>query len=135
MKRLLLAAILAMPLLAMAQNDAPSYYAQTIVVPIVAEGGVSNGLAQVIDVRKQQNVALELTVSPTTITNQIYRFSGSVSGQSWVTNRFVIGQAGGTIVTNLAVGPIGYLRLDSVTNPGPGSSTNTAYYSIKISSP
>lgn len=141
MKKILIAfalvAALALP--ALAQNT-PTYNPQSLSVPAVATAGTAtNGIAAVIDCRKQQNVALQL--NPGGATNTTWRFSASVDGSTYLTNYYVIGITNlptlnaGLVVTNLNVAGVGYLRLDSILAAGTINATNTASYGIKISSP
>jgi hypothetical protein len=118
-------------------QSGPVTAAQSLTVPTVAAGGVSNSIAQLVDC-KQQNVALSWTTGST---NVVARFSASVDATYYHTNYYVL-QLGcttlgteQTTITNLAVAGVRYLRLDSVTSTGTGNSTNTVSYGIKISAP
>lgn len=139
--KILFAVILSLACAVGAYAQTPTYAAQSVSVPNVAEGGTSNALALVIDCRKQQQLTLQFTVN-SGVTNEVYRLGASVDGLSYDTNHWVIGLSGATsttTLTNLNTLGFGYVRVDSAFNPGgsPGSltATNTLKYGLKISAP
>ena len=150
MKKLLTLALSIWAVSATAQT-APTYAAQTITVPIVASGNTSNsyqagvlqaGWAPVMDVRKQQNVAIQWNLQSTTLvtgTNVIFKLSDSVDGLSWNTNKYsvavnIVNAPNNVLITNINCAGVGYLRVEQVTATGVAA-TNEVKYGIKISAP
>jgi len=119
-----LAAILA-PLIAPALL---AYEARDLRIPTVAAGATSNDIAAIIPVTRQSQVAISWQ---TTSTNLTARLSASVDGTTWRTNWFVFTFTTGLLVTNLNVGGLGYLRVDSVQNTGTLPATNTVRFGLK----
>lgn len=120
-----------------AQAQQATYGAQAITVPTVSgDGGVSNALNLVIDVRKQDKVALSWV---TTSTNVTVRIGASVDGLNYSTNYSTL--AWTNALANISIPTINvidtyglaFLRIDSVLNTGSRNATNTAVsYGIKI---
>lgn len=117
-----------------AKAQVPTYAAQTLTIPTVAAGQTSNSVAAVIDCRKQQNVAISWL---TTGTNVSFNMSKSIDGSVWLTNAYtVVGMSNAfPTITNINVGGVGFLRVDSVTSTGTTIATNTVSYGVKISAP
>ena len=114
--------------------DNCTFSAETLTIPTVAAGATSNSVAAVIDVRKQDNVALQWNCTSTTFaagTNLSFNISTSVDGITYHTNRHAVTMTSNILVTNIATPGIGYLRIDSITSTGV-IATNTVKYGIKI---
>jgi hypothetical protein len=94
------------------------------------------GIGAVIDCRKQREVALAWNTGSSNVT---VRIGSSVDGTRFQTNQYVLqlghsagdGTTTATQITNLTVGAIGWLRVDSVLSTGTITSTNTVYYGAK----
>lgn len=134
MKTLILSLFVLASGLFAANAQAPYYSPVSITIPTVAAGATSNGINAQIYVGKQQNVAISWL---TTGTNVSFNMSKSVDGSVWLTNSYtVIGISNAfPMITNINVGGIGYLRIDSVTSTGATIATNTVSYGIKTSAP
>ena len=119
---------------ALAATAQTRYSSESLTIPTVTvTGAISNGIGAKIDCRFQPNVTLSWT---TLSTNWVARISSSVDNSNWQTNQFVIGNVDETLtpktlVTNLVVNGIGWLRVDSVLNTGTIGATNTVSYGIK----
>lgn len=114
-------------------------------IPIITTG-ISNALATAyIDCRGQQNVGIAVTFdfASATTSNLVYTFSRSLDKTNWDTvNTYALTVAGNgtniiTCVTNLNVGGIGWMRLNSINNTDASiTATNLGVvYSIKRSAP
>lgn len=99
-----------------------------VTVPTVAAGGTSNNITARIYPIAQENVALSWTTSSTNVT---VRISAIVDEARPHTNYFVIGFGSGTTITNLNVGGVGVLNIDSVLSTGTINATNTVSWGRK----
>lgn len=136
MKKLfILSIIAALAALFTASAVAQTYEDVSLTIPNTVAGTATNGIGQVINCSKQQNVSLALTT--TGATNVLYRIGASLDRTNWETNRFLVAHAGGgtTLITNLNVGGIGYLRVDSLTVTGTIAATNSLVYAVKRGAP
>jgi len=126
-----------MAISAMAQS--PTYAPQTALSSYIVSGSTqSNSIAALIDVRKQQNVAIQwVSIGNATNTNTL-SFSASVDGLTWDTNRYNVSvrdKATSVMLTNITVAGFGFLRVENLTNLVSSPSTNTITYGVKISAP
>lgn len=109
-----------------------------LAVPTITAGATSNSIAQLIDCRYQNNVAIQWKVNTAVMgagTNLVANFGASVDGSTFSTNAFSITinattAPNGVFVTNIALNGFGWLRLDSATSTGVAA-TNTVKYAIK----
>ena len=135
-----LIALLALSLPVFAQS--PTYQAQSMSIPAVLPLMTTNlASPPVLDVRKQSNVAVAITINPTSAgSTNTYVFHRSVDGtyyDSTTTISVVLASTDATqksVVTNLSCSGIGYLKLYSIQAGGPVTNT-AAKYAIKISAP
>jgi len=134
-----LIALAAIALTASAQNYAP---VQLSGIPSSQTAATNLATPVVLDVRRQQNVALAITQSSVSDgqTNTL-TFCRSVDGSAYDTNNTinvtVLSPGGGsrTTVTNLNPQGAGYLVLTKLTPTGSGGLTQTVKYAIKPNAP
>lgn len=138
--KIILSIIAAVGLMAVSvQAQSPTYAPQVALSSYIVSGSTqSNAISALIDVRKQQNVAIQwVSVGNATNTNTL-SFSASVDGLTWDTNRYNVSvrdKATSVMLTNITVAGIGYLRIENLTNLVSSPTTNTVTYGVKISSP
>lgn len=109
------------------------YVPVSLTVPTVEADTISNNVAQVIDCTDQSQVAISINTSATNI---VLRFSAGVNNTHWQTNAWVVTLTSAsaiTTITNINVGGIGKLRLDSVAVVGTIPGTNSISYGVKKS--
>ncbi len=118
-KFLLLLAVLPALCLSVSAQE-PKYEGTAISVPsVINVNTISNGIATVVDVSNQREVAFSFNTGVGT--NIQVRMSASVDGTSWHTNYLLISfntasVAQNPTITNINIGGIKALRLDSVRN-------------------
>lgn len=145
MKKLLIT-IAALGIFASAVN-AQTYATQSLTVTNAVAASSTETLNQIIDCRKQKDVAVQIAfkMSSTGTGNQTFVFDRSVDGSAWNSlaadkTTVVIAATGATLsvtTTNINTYGCGYLRLVSWQNGQAGQyATNTAVkYGIKIAAP
>lgn len=122
---------------------AQSYAPVTITaIPTAVLAATNLATPVVLDVRRQQNVAFQVTLSSLAAgQTNTYVLCRSVDGSTYDTNNVInvtaLSPGGGarTTVTNLNPQGAGYLILTSITPFGSGGTTNTVKYAIKTQSP
>lgn len=125
---------------------AQGYGYVTLSVPEVIGTEVTTNVAQTIDVRKAEFVAIQATFNMTgaaTSTNA-FVFEKSVDGSNWTTTTDSDSYASWSVIQNgttevsaiklISANGVGYLRLKSIANPDASESvTNlTVRYSLKL---
>lgn len=99
-----------------------------LTVPTVTAGATSNSITARIYPVSQEYVALSWNTSSTNVT---VRISAIVDEALPHTNYFVIGFGSGTTITNLNIGGIGVLNIDSVACTGTINATNSVSWGRK----
>jgi hypothetical protein len=127
--------------------NAQTYAAQSVTVTNAIAASSTENLNQVIDCRKQKDVAIQISfkMSSSGTGNQTFVFDRSVDGSTWNSlaadkTTVVVAATGATLsttVTNLNTYGAGFLRLVSWQNGQAGQyATNTSVkYGIKIAAP
>lgn len=134
---------LTLSLLTVAASQAQTYSPVTLQgIPSAVLATTNLATPVVLDVRRQQNVGISVTVSSVAAgQTNTYVFCRSVDGSTYDTNNpinvIALSPGGGarTTVTNLNPQGVGYLVLTSITPFGTGGLTNTVKYGIKTQSP
>ena len=128
------------------QAQTPTYSAQTLSSTATIASATATNIAAVIDCRKQNTVAVQITAYGDTgvaANNAVFLYSvdgvtyspGTGAGQS-KTVAFTPTTAGATVFTNLQTYGAGYLKLAYVTNDTGAAVTNLSIkYGVKISAP
>lgn len=117
----------------------PVYGDQSLSLPAVVPAGVTTNLASppVMDVRKQNNVAVQITISGAGAVTNSYALVGSVDGTTyetatrWTLSVVSTDGTATTVSTNLTALGLGYIKIKSITTLG-AVTNNAAKYSVKI---
>jgi hypothetical protein len=140
MKKFILTIIAALVVAVSAKAQTPTYAPATVSVPSTLTGATNLATPLLIDIRKQQNVALFATLTTPSVQTNSYLFAPSVDGSNYDTNKTftfaVFSTAGGKYMTNYTANGAGYLVLYRIAPTDTTiANTNGLKYGVKISAP